>query len=265
MPISLKAAQGVAGSATAYGGLKSSIALFDINPGTRTWTVPAGVSRIRVFVVGGGGGGDTRTTTPASGAGGGFSEKIIDVTPGQVFSYTVADGGASGDSSASPLPTAGGTSAFAGIISATGGAPGWQTGTAAGGTGVGGDINRTGGSGFRAASGNAGGGSAATAFGDGRASESGFGAGFSRGAFGYVDGWDIGLLPGVLPSNYGCGSQSVSATSGAQQVAGYGGGGAGNGTAGPSAVSGGHGGGGAGAGNLGARGGNGLVGIEVIE
>src|SRR5690554_6232221 len=45
----------VASPVAAYPALKSSVVLFDFNPGTRSWTVPDGVSRIRVFVVGAGG------------------------------------------------------------------------------------------------------------------------------------------------------------------------------------------------------------------
>src|SRR5207302_806323 len=72
------------------GAIKASIVLFDYVPGSgKTFTVPMGVSKIRAFVVGGGG--------TAAGGGGGYSEKILNVSPGQQFSYTV--GSNSGTSS----------------------------------------------------------------------------------------------------------------------------------------------------------------------
>lgn len=230
MPISLKST--VAAPVAAYGSLKSSIALMDFQPGTRSWTVPAGVKRIRLFVVGGGG--------YNQGCGGGYSEKTIDVTAGQVISYTV---GAPGISTA----TTGGTSSAGGLISATGGA----STTGSPGVGSGGDINTSGGHG--SASANYGGGSAAHAFGNGQDCQLYLGGGFSSGPDSYVDGWKIGLMPGF---GYGDGARYYQ-TSAVRANPGLGGGGAP-----PSfSSSGGNGGGGGGpAGN----GGPGLVGIEVV-
>ncbi|GEM_PF-4318936 len=99
MAISLKST--VAAPAAAYPALKASIALFDCNPGTRSWTVPEGVSQIRAFVVGAGGGGFGGSTA-AAGGGGGYSESLIDVTPGQLLSYTVGAPGLA-SSTARPL------------------------------------------------------------------------------------------------------------------------------------------------------------------
>jgi hypothetical protein len=59
--------------------------------GSGTWTVPAGVTRIRVEAWGGGGGGSTN----GSGAGGGYVTGIFDVSAGDV-SYTVGAGGIGG-------------------------------------------------------------------------------------------------------------------------------------------------------------------------
>jgi hypothetical protein len=224
MPISLKST--VAAQAAAYGGLKSSIALMDFNPGTRSWTVPSGVKRIRLFVVGGGGYGPSGS---GGAQGGGYSEKTIDVTAGQVINYTV---GAPGISAAST----GGTSSAGGVISATGGGPyGGSPGI-----GSGGDINTSGG-------GNGGscGGGAGHSFGNGQNGiNSVSGGGFSSGRNSYVDGWKIGLLPG---HNYGEGGSSIEYPGlggGAylNQLGGLGGGGGSNGY----------------------PGGPGLVGIEVI-
>ena len=57
---------------------------------SQTWTVPSGVTRIRVSAVGGGGGGNTYAY---AGGGGGFFEKAISVTAGTDVTYTVGSGG----------------------------------------------------------------------------------------------------------------------------------------------------------------------------
>jgi hypothetical protein len=138
-----------------------------------TFTVPDGVTRVKVTVAGGGGnGGNARANfqpgprgggvTPAAaggGGGGGVAIKFVTgLTPGGTVAVTV--GGAAG------------TSSFGAFVSATGGgsaadAVGNPSGTGfttggAGGTGSGGDINITGGAGRNALStGQAGGGSLA--------------------------------------------------------------------------------------------------------
>ena len=187
MTISLKST--VAAPVAAYPALKSSIVLFDCNPGTRSWTVPEGVSQIRAFVVGGGGGG-LYTGTYASGAGGGYAEKVITVTPGQIISYTVGAGGNIG----TPTGNSGGTSSFGSVISATGGGGGPESGSAAGGSGTGGDINKSGGNGSAGTSGGGGGG-AGHAYGNGSPGSAQSGGGFN-GLRSTVDGWGIGMLPG---------------------------------------------------------------------
>lgn len=233
MPIDLKAAVAPKAREAAYPALKASIVLFDCNPGTRSWTVPEGVSQIRAFVVGAG----SSATSSVGGAGGGYSEKIIDVTTGQVISYTV------GAPSAPGATTPAGTSAFGGIISATGGS------TTEVGQGSGGDINTEGGPPNSGASNGAGSG-AGHAFGNGQQGAANVrGGGFSDGSRSFVDGWKIGVVPGDM--NYGLGGVS----SGAPIQAGMGGG------AGHSQSPAGIGGGASGAT---ISGGPGLVGIEVI-
>ena len=106
-------------------------------PKSGTFTVPIGVSKVRVRLWGGGG--------ISGGGGGGFAMKVCDVTPAQVIAVTV------GVSSS-------GTSSFGSFCSATGGA----NSNGAGGIGTGGDVNYQGGQ----AAGGAGGG-AANVFGDG--------------------------------------------------------------------------------------------------
>ena len=108
---------------------------------SQTWIVPAGVSRIKVTVVGGGGGaaGDSYAQTGQAGGGGGAAIKTMAVTPGTGYDVTIGAGGSKGATGAS-----GGTSSFVGTgatVSATGGAGG------AGGIGSGGDLNIAGGSG----------------------------------------------------------------------------------------------------------------------
>lgn len=98
-----------------------------------TYTVPAGVSRIRVRTVGGGAGGKN---AGGGGSGGGYAHGVFVVSPGASFAVTVGSGGTAGAS-----PTAGGTSSFGSLISATGGA---ITG-GAGGVGTGGDYQASGG------------------------------------------------------------------------------------------------------------------------
>ncbi len=67
------------------------------------WTVPVGVTKILVEVVGAGSGG----TIEGGGGGGGYFMALLNVTPGTVLGYTVGSGGAGG---AGGNSTAGGQS-----------------------------------------------------------------------------------------------------------------------------------------------------------
>ena len=113
---------------------------------TFTWTVPAGVDAVRVRLWGGGG--------YDGGAGGGFAIKSIYGLSGTTS--VLVSIGFGGNAST----TTGGTSSFGSFVSATGGA----TTSGAVGTGVGGDINTSGGSG---GTGGSGGGGVGSIFGDG--------------------------------------------------------------------------------------------------
>ncbi len=79
----------------------------DLTSATGTWTVPAGVTQITVEGWGGGGGGGKATTGwsgngCAGGGGGAYAKKnAITVTPGQVISYSIGQGG-SGDNGNNP-------------------------------------------------------------------------------------------------------------------------------------------------------------------
>ena len=124
-----------------------------------TFTVPAGVSKVKVTVVGGGGGG--AGTNSGYGAGyngggnggaGGAAIGVFSVTPGPAYTVTVGAGGAAGTGAAPPTNGgAGGTSSFGSLASATGGVEGSNTnGGNAGGTGgsgLGGTLNVSGGDG----------------------------------------------------------------------------------------------------------------------
>ena len=115
-----------------------------------TFTVPPGITTVKVTVTGGGGAGGTHSSQPSGGGGaGGRAIKIITgLTPGSTIAVTVGSGGAA---SASPASGgSGGTSAFGAYVSATGGAGGiGGTGGAvnagaAGGIGINGDVNSAG-------------------------------------------------------------------------------------------------------------------------
>jgi hypothetical protein len=111
-----------------------------------SFTVPAGVTQLRVRVLGAGGGGAGASAGNAGGCGGagGYAEGIYVVTPGQVITVTIgaaAGGGASGNNAGGN----GGTTSFGALCSATGGNGGQNTGSTyaggAGGVGAGGAIN----------------------------------------------------------------------------------------------------------------------------
>jgi len=100
-----------------------------INP-TSPWTVPAGVTSIKVEVWGGGGGGgavrsSTFGTNGGGGGGGGaYNASTFSVTPGHTFTITVGAGGTKGNGGAGGT---GGTTIVSGMdgtVSATGGGGG---------------------------------------------------------------------------------------------------------------------------------------------
>lgn len=89
--------------------------------GSGNWTVPAGVTRVKVRLVGGGGG----SIDPAgAGGGGGYVEGVLDVTPGAVVAYVVGGGGGPGGNGADT--TFNGAASFKGVggLAAGGGGTG---------------------------------------------------------------------------------------------------------------------------------------------
>jgi hypothetical protein len=272
-------------SAFGFGCMKSTIMLFDVNPGTRSITLK-GPGKYRIFVVGGGAGGMGGHTTGGGapgcgGPGGGYSEKIITLTTNTTYSYTVGAAGVGGFGSGAT--STGGTSSFGALISATGGSTNYGgSGSTTAGIGTGGDVNTSGGVNIIADQ-QYGGCSSGHRFGDGKRGGPFQGAGWQNhvykavhllGGSNVIDGYGIGLPPGDpgqfivqsatlligLPGGYGSGGGGGSGTGGVGGPGGLGSGGGYIAPGGPGA-----GGGGNVPGSNGADGGTGIVGIEVIS
>ncbi len=109
-----------------------------------TWTKPAGVTKIKVYVTGGGGGGGSHNSDDAQGGGGagGTAIKWIDVRSVSTVSVTVGGGGAGAAGNQAGGAGTGGTSSFGTYCSGYGGVgiPTWAKGGRGGGS-AGGDIN----------------------------------------------------------------------------------------------------------------------------
>jgi len=99
--------------------------------GAGTWTVPSGITKVKVTMLGAGAGGASTTCTTGSsamgvpGAAGGFCMSYLAVTPGAAISYTVGAGGSAG--------AAGGNTTVS-TLGANGGAAGSLLATAGGST-----------------------------------------------------------------------------------------------------------------------------------
>lgn len=114
-----------------------------------SFSVPAGVRRVRVVCTGGGGGGAGCGVGNSGGGGGAGGTAIgwFDVTPGVAITVTIGAGGSAGVSGGGSGGV-GGTSSFGALCSATGGAGGTVDGTGqGGGSGSGGAANFSGGDG----------------------------------------------------------------------------------------------------------------------
>lgn len=111
-----------------------------LTSGSGNFTVPAGVTnlKVRVWSGGGGGGGIISIGAGAGGNGGAYSEGYFPVTPGQVIPYVVGAGGTAGGGGANG--GTGGTSSF----SPAGATPISCTGGGGGGAGSGGGGGSTG-------------------------------------------------------------------------------------------------------------------------
>ncbi len=85
-----------------FSGGKSQSQVF--TSGSGNWTVPIGVTSVRVLLVGGGGGGGGGHTATYQGGGGGGGAIVaadLKVTPGASLAYSVGGGGAGGGDTAS--------------------------------------------------------------------------------------------------------------------------------------------------------------------
>jgi hypothetical protein len=136
-------------------GLAGGFSNMEVFTSSGTFTVPAGVTKVKVTVVGGGGGGggaNSGSFSGGGGAGGGAAIKVVSgLTPASTVSVTVGTGGG-GSNYGSGYGGAGNTSSFGAYCSATGGAGGKGgdntiVASALGGIGSGGDLNIRGGCG----------------------------------------------------------------------------------------------------------------------
>jgi hypothetical protein len=111
-----------------------------------TFTVPTGVTSVKVTVVGAGGGVNTYGGTSQSGAGGMAQRVVTGLTPGGTVSVTVGGVGSNNSGGSPPNPglrgSTGGTSSFGAFCSATGGQGATSNvNSATGGAGSGGTLN----------------------------------------------------------------------------------------------------------------------------
>lgn len=142
-----------------------------------TFTVPTGVSRVFVTLVGGGGGGaGSLSGAPYFGGGGGGGGVVFKstqtVTPGQTIAVTIGAGGAGGLGSnfggtyATSNGASGGTTSFGALVSVSGGGGGrCQSGDSGGGAAGSSSMSASGFSGNVPTSGENGGGGGGTIFG----------------------------------------------------------------------------------------------------
>ena len=115
------------------------------NP-TSPWTVPAGVTSVKVEAWGGGGGGGYGGAVVSTGAGGGggggaYNTSTFTVISGQTYTITKGAAGTAGSNALAPNGGAGGTSTIAGTggtVSASGGSGGIGAGNGNGAGGAGG-------------------------------------------------------------------------------------------------------------------------------
>lgn len=135
-----------------FGSPASGFTSMQVFTSSGTFTVPAGVTRALVEVLGGGGGGGRTASEDGSdfgtgGGGGGYARKVVTgLSAGGTVTVTVGTGGAKAGSGGT-AGTDGGASSFGAHVSASGGAGGSASADALvdGGVGSNGDINLQGG------------------------------------------------------------------------------------------------------------------------
>ena len=158
-------ATSLVGNGSGLTGIAGGFSNLQIFTSSGSWTVPAGITKAKVTVIGGGGGGGGVNgdgfVGGGGGGGGGSIRLVTGLTPGNSVTVTVGAGGTAANDTAGG---AGGTSSFGAFCSATGGAgggrrlngasdsgsnvvPSCATGASAG-SGSSGDINMSGTIGF---------------------------------------------------------------------------------------------------------------------
>jgi hypothetical protein len=135
-----------------------------------SYTIPAGVTKIKATVVGGGGGSSSTSANGTGGGGGGTAVKYFTVTPGASITYAVGAAGTAGSNGGASTVTVGATT-----ITGNGGTAGSTTANSysSGGSATNGDLN---------VSGSAGGGAISISIGG----KSLFGAGGMANSSGYT-------------------------------------------------------------------------------
>ena len=132
-------------NSTAYEYVRSDLSACRVYTSNGTWTKPAGVTRIRVQLVGGGGGGSGHGE---AGGAGGYAEEILNVT--SISSVAITIGGGGGGVTYHNQAGNGATTSFGPYLSAGGGEGGRRVGGYSGGRpgiGSGGNMNLYGGGG----------------------------------------------------------------------------------------------------------------------
>jgi len=242
--------------------------------GTTTWTVPAGVTSITGLTIGGGGGGagsrGDRDTGNGGGGGGGLARGTITVTPGQVLTIVVGNGGTAGGNDASG--GAGGASSITGnsetYLRGGGGSGGIvrnNTAVSTGGTSTGTArlIGGTGGATIAPGSNNGSGGGGAAGYTGNGGSGGGTGAGTNGAGGGGGGGGSTNSGLGYGGGGVGINGEGSNGTGGILNAVGTGGSGGANGTRANGGLYGG--GGGARDDDSGGSGGSGAQGIVVIR
>ncbi len=196
-----------------------------VNPSS-PWTVPAGVTSIKVEVWGGGGGGGGAWNNSGSGGGGGaYNVATFSVTPGHTFTITIGSGGAGGSSFyfSTTNGAVGGTTSVSGVdgsVSAVGGNGGTTGGANSGNNGNGGAGIHSGGNGGSSSGNGAGGGGGAGNNGDGTNgsnTSNGIGGAGNPNNATYIGGNGGAAIttsgngnPGIAPGGGGSGAKSTS-------------------------------------------------------
>jgi hypothetical protein len=120
--------------ATAYVGYNYTL----YTSGTNTFTVPTGITKIKVTCIAGGGG--ATSTNAHTGGQGGLAIGYYSVTPGGTYTATV---GAGGNGVSSGTAGSGGSSSLGSLISATGGGGGTNSSPGVNGVGSSGTFANT--------------------------------------------------------------------------------------------------------------------------